>query len=53
MTTFLIFALTLALFELAAGLRMLRRDRSAFPPPPSHADWSADGLPSSPYALRH
>jgi len=52
MTTFLILTVALVLFELVAGARMLRLDRSAFPPP-SHADWSSDGLPSSPYALRH
>ncbi len=52
MTTFLILALALILFELVAGVRLLRQDRPTAAPS-SHPDWSSGSLPSSPYILRH
>jgi len=52
MTTFLVIALVLVLFELVAGVRVLRHDRPTAAPS-SHPDWSAGSLPSSPYVLRH
>ena len=52
MTTFLVLTLALILFELVAGVRLLRQDRP-ISPPSSHPDWSSGALPSSPYVLRH
>lgn len=51
MTAFLLLLTTLALIEVLAGLRLVRRDRPVSPPA-SHEDWSLGGLPSRPYAAR-
>jgi hypothetical protein len=51
MTTFLGLLALLAAVEIVAGLRLVRQDRPAAPPP-SHRDWAPAGLPSTPYADR-
>lgn len=51
MTAFLVLLAALVVFELAAGLRVLRADRPLVPPA-SRPDWGSGGLPSRPYAAR-
>lgn len=51
MTTFLALTTPLVLFELVAGVRLLRSDRPVLPPA-SHREWSTGALPSTPYAGR-
>ncbi len=51
MTIFFVLIAILLLAETVAGVRLFRHDRP-LTPPPSHHDWAAGPLPSTPYAVR-